>query len=115
MNPILSFFIRSFVAVPITVLTWLISYFPIYQTFWAATGIGLTAGVLTHFILAIVMNTRFLKKHQISRKEYRYIRKNQSEAKQKINRLNKNLFNIRDIASVKQRIDLLRITKKYTR
>ncbi|MEH7130223.1 5-bromo-4-chloroindolyl phosphate hydrolysis family protein [Neobacillus drentensis] len=112
MNPILSFLLRSFVAVPVTVLTWLISYFPMDQTFWTATGIAVTAGILIHFILSIVMNTSFLKKHQISRKEYRYIRKNLNEAKQKINRLNKNLFTIRDISSVKQRLDLLRITKK---
>jgi|APAga8741243855_1050100.scaffolds.fasta_scaffold22666_2 5-bromo-4-chloroindolyl phosphate hydrolysis protein len=112
MNPILSFLIRSFVAVPITVLTWLISYVPLDQAFWPSTGIALTTGILIHFILGIVLNTRFLKKHQISRKEYRYIRKNLMEAKQKINRLNKNLFTIRDISSVKQRIDLLRITKK---
>jgi 5-bromo-4-chloroindolyl phosphate hydrolysis protein len=112
MNPFFSFLIRSFVAVPITVLTWLVTYFPLYQSFWPSTGIAISAGILTHFILAIVMNTRFLNKHQISRKEYRYIRKNLNEARQKINRLNKNLFSIRDISSVKQRIDLLRITKK---
>jgi 5-bromo-4-chloroindolyl phosphate hydrolysis protein len=112
MNPFFSFLIRSFVAVPITVLTWLVTYFPLDQPFWSSTGIAISTGILTHFILAIIMNTRFLNKHQISRKEYRYIRKNLNEARQKINRLNKNLFSIRDISSVKQRIDLLRITKK---
>jgi 5-bromo-4-chloroindolyl phosphate hydrolysis protein len=112
MNPILSFLLRSFVAVPITVSTWLICFFPLGQNFWPATGIAIAGGILTDFILSSVMNTRFLKKHQISRKEYRYIRKNLNEAKQKINRLNINLFTIRDISSVKQRIDLLRITKK---
>jgi 5-bromo-4-chloroindolyl phosphate hydrolysis protein len=112
MNPILSFLLRSFVAVPITVSTWLICFFPLGQTFWPATGIAITGGILANFITSGVLNTRFLKKHQISRKEFRYIRKNLNEAKQKINRLNKNLFSIRDISSVKQRIDLLRITKK---
>jgi 5-bromo-4-chloroindolyl phosphate hydrolysis protein len=112
MNPILSFLIRSSVAVPITVLTWLVCFFPLGQTFWPATGIAITGGVLTHLIMSMVMNTRFLNKHQISRKEYRYIKKNLMEAKQKINRLNKHLFTIRDISTVKQRIDLLRITKK---
>lgn len=112
MNPILSFLLRSFVAVPLTVVTWLVCFFPLGQAFWPSTGIAITGGILTHFILSIVMNRSFLKKHQISRKEYRYIRKNLMEAKQKINRLNKNLFTIRDISSVKQRIDLLRITKK---
>ncbi|MBT2734498.1 5-bromo-4-chloroindolyl phosphate hydrolysis family protein [Bacillus sp. ISL-7] len=112
MNPILSFLLRSFVAVPLTVVTWLVCFFPLSQAFWPSTGIAITGGILTHLILSIVMNRSFLKKHQISRKEYRYIRKNLMEAKQKINRLNKNLFTIRDISSVKQRIDLLRITKK---
>ncbi|MEH7479829.1 5-bromo-4-chloroindolyl phosphate hydrolysis family protein [Neobacillus drentensis] len=112
MNPILSFLLRSFVAVPLTVVTWLVCFFPLGQAFWPSTGIAITGGILTHLILSIVMNRSFLKKHQISRKEYRYIRKNLMEAKQKINRLNKNLFTIRDISSVKQRLDLLRITKK---
>lgn len=112
MNPILSFIIRSFVAVPITVLTWLICYIPLDFTFWGAALIALFGGFLTHVVLAIAMNTSYLRKHQLTRKEYRYIKKNLAEAKQKINRLNKSIFKIRDIASVKQRIDINRIIKK---
>jgi 5-bromo-4-chloroindolyl phosphate hydrolysis protein len=58
------------------------------------------------------MRTSFLNKHQLTRKEYRYIKKNLGEAKRKMNRLNKSLFQIRDVSSLKQRIDILRITKK---
>lgn len=58
------------------------------------------------------MTSQFLKKHQLTRKEYRYIKKNLDEAKQKINKLNKSLFSIRDLPTIKQRIDVLRITKK---
>jgi len=112
MNPILSLIARSFVAVPVTVLTWLLCFFPLGQGFWASTFFAILGGILTHVVLAFFQNIRFLKKHQLSRKEYRYIQKNLSEAKRKINRLNKNLFSIRDLSSVKQRIDILRITKK---
>lgn len=115
MNPILSFLLRSFVAVPITVSIWLLCFFPFGQTFWPSTAFAIIGGTLTHLILSLFMNTRFLNKHQLTRKEYRYIKKNLVEAKQKINRLNKNLFTIRDISSVKQRIDILRITKKIQR
>ncbi|WML41284.1 5-bromo-4-chloroindolyl phosphate hydrolysis family protein [Neobacillus sp. OS1-2] len=112
MNPILSFLLRTFVAVPITVCTWLICFFPIGLTFWSSTAFAILGGVLTHLILSLFMNISYLKKHQLSRKEYRYIRKNLAEAKQKIRRLNKSIFKIRDISSVKQRIDIHRITKK---
>jgi 5-bromo-4-chloroindolyl phosphate hydrolysis protein len=112
MNPILSLIVRSFAAVPLTILTWLFCYFPFNQGFWASTFFAVLGGALTHVVLAFFQKNRFLKKHQLSRKEYRYIQKNLVEAKRKINRLNKSLFSIRDLASVKQRIDILRITKK---
>ncbi|MCL6574244.1 MAG: 5-bromo-4-chloroindolyl phosphate hydrolysis family protein [Bacillus sp. (in: Bacteria)] len=112
MNPFLSFLLRTFVAVPISMLTWLLCFFPFGLTFWPATAFAIAGGALTNGILSMLMNKHFLNKHQISRKEYRYIKKNLVEAKQKINRLNKNLFTIRDLSSVKQRIDILRITKK---
>ncbi|MFJ5714025.1 5-bromo-4-chloroindolyl phosphate hydrolysis family protein [Neobacillus sp. NPDC093127] len=112
MNPFLSFIVRSFVAVPVTVITWLVCLFPVGLTLGPSTGYAILAGVLTHVVLSLFMNSRFLTKHQLSRKEYRYIRKNLAEAKQKISRMNKSIFKIRDISSVKQRIDIHRITKK---
>jgi len=113
MNPFLALLVRSFVAVPITVITWLICFFNVYyHEFWASTGVAITAGIITHFILALLMKTQFLHKHKLTRKEFRYIKKNLVEAKQKMKRLNKSVFQIRDVSSVKQRIDILRITKK---
>jgi 5-bromo-4-chloroindolyl phosphate hydrolysis protein len=112
MNPIIAFLIRSFVAVPVTVITWLICFFPLNFTFLPSACIAILGGVLTHVILSLFQNTSYLKKHQLTRKEYRYIKKNLKEAQQKIRRLNKSIFKIRDIYSVKQRIDINRITKK---
>jgi 5-bromo-4-chloroindolyl phosphate hydrolysis protein len=113
MNPFLALLVRSFVAVPITVITWLVCFFNVYNhEFWASTGVAISAGIITHSVLALFMKTQYLHKHQLTRKEYRYIKKNLVEAKQKMKRLNKSLFQIRDVSSVKQRIDIIRITNK---
>lgn len=112
MNPIVSFIIRSFVAVPVTILTGLIAVVFFHQHLLPSLGYAIAGGIATHFILAFIMSSYFLKKHQLSRKEYRYIQKNLAEASKRIRRLNKSLFTIRDLSSVKSRIDILRITKK---
>lgn len=112
MNPILSLILRSFVAVPVTIIAGFVSFFFMNINFLPSIGIAIVAGVLTHLILGPIMTSTFLKKHRLSWREYRYIRKNLADAQKKIRRLNKSLFSIRDLSSVKQRIDILRITKK---
>jgi 5-bromo-4-chloroindolyl phosphate hydrolysis protein len=112
MNRFLSFVVQTFVTVPSAVTVWFVSYFAFDQTFLLASALSLAGGTVVSMITSGVMTSRFLKKHQLSRKEYRYIKKNLDEAKHKINRLNKALFSIRDISTLKQRLDVLRITKK---
>lgn len=112
MNPIFSFIIRTLAAVPVMMFTGLIALVFFHQHFLASVGYAIAGGVAAHLILALIMNVYFLKKHQLSLKEYRYIRKNLKEANKKIRRLNKSLFTIRDLSSFKQRIDILRIIKK---
>lgn len=112
MNRFLSFVVQTLVTVPSTVTVWFVSYFAFDQTFLLASAFSLAGGAVASMITSGIMTTRFLKKHQLSRKEYRYIKKNLDDAKHKINRLNKALFSIRDISTIKQRLDVLRITKK---
>ncbi|MEH7179406.1 5-bromo-4-chloroindolyl phosphate hydrolysis family protein [Neobacillus vireti] len=112
MNRFLSFLVQSVVTVPTAAIAWFTSYFAFNQTFLLSSAIALGGGVIVYNITSAVMTSRFLKKHQLTRKEYRYIKKNLDEAKQKINRLNKSLFTIRDLSTVKQRLDVLRITRK---
>lgn len=112
MNRFLSFVVQTFVTVPSAVTVWFVSYFAFDQTFLLASAFSLAGGAIASMITSGVMTTRFLKKHQLTRKEYRYIKKNLDEAKHKINRLNKALFSIRDISTLKKRLDVLRITKK---
>jgi 5-bromo-4-chloroindolyl phosphate hydrolysis protein len=112
MNRFISFLVQSFVTVPSVATIWLVSYIGFDLAFWLTTGIAIAGGAAVSMITSAVMTNRFLRKHQLTRKEYRYIKKNLDEAKQKINRLNKALFSIRDIPTLKQRIDVLRITRK---
>ncbi|OLS33945.1 5-bromo-4-chloroindolyl phosphate hydrolysis family protein [Bacillus sp. MRMR6] len=112
MNRFLSFLVQSFVTVPSVVTIWLVSIIGFDLAFWLSTGFAIAGGAAVSMITSAIMTNRFLKKHQLTRKEYRYIKKNLDEAKQKITRLNKALFSIRDIPTLKQRIDVLRITRK---
>ncbi|MDR7078882.1 5-bromo-4-chloroindolyl phosphate hydrolysis protein [Neobacillus niacini] len=112
MNRFLSFLVQSVVTVPSATIIWFSSYFAFDQTFLISSAISLGGGVIVYNLTSAVMTSRFLKKHQLTRKEYRYIKKNLDEAKQKISRLNKSLFTIRDLPTLKQRMDILRITRK---
>ncbi|WP_420489505.1 5-bromo-4-chloroindolyl phosphate hydrolysis family protein [Neobacillus niacini] len=112
MNRFLSFLVQSLVTVPSATVVWFVSYFGFDLTFWLSSAIALGGGIIVYNSTSAIMTSRFLKKHQLTRKEYRYIKKNLDEAKQKINRLNKSLFTIRDLPTMKQRLDVLRITRK---
>lgn len=112
MNRFLSFLIQSVVTVPSAVTVWFLSYFAFDLTFLVSSAISLAGGGIVYKITSAVITSRFLKKHQLTRKEYRYIKKNLDEAKPKINKLNRSLFSIRDLPTIKQRLDVLRITRK---
>jgi 5-bromo-4-chloroindolyl phosphate hydrolysis protein len=112
MNLFKSFLIGTFAAFPSAILVWLLCFFAFDQTFLLSSAYSLLGGAVVYSLLSMIVTTRFLKKNQLTRREYRYIKKNLEEAKQKIKRLNKSLFQIREIPSFKQRIEILRITRR---
>jgi 5-bromo-4-chloroindolyl phosphate hydrolysis protein len=111
MNPFVSFIIRTSVAMPTTGFLWLLSYAGFDQTLPISSLIAISGGGIVYWTLGAYLDARFLKKHGLTRKEYKYINKNLADAKRKISRLQKALFTVRHIRSLKQRIELLRITK----
>lgn len=112
MNLFISFLIGTFVALPIAIVVWLISFFAFDQTMMLSSAYSLGGGLSIYWLLSMMVKASFLKKNQLTRKEYRYIKKNLNEAKLKIKRLNKSLFQIREIPSFKQRIDIIRLTRR---
>jgi 5-bromo-4-chloroindolyl phosphate hydrolysis protein len=112
MNPFLAFFVRMMIAIPAASMTWLVSFFAFDQSFLPSTALSLGGGFLTYWLSSAYSKYRFLKRHQLSIKEYRYISHNLKEAKQKIFRLHKGLLSIRHIPSFTQRVELSRLTRK---
>jgi 5-bromo-4-chloroindolyl phosphate hydrolysis protein len=112
MNPFLSFFIRTSVAIPTTLIIWLISYFGFDQTFLLSSIFSVCGGILISYIVKGNLHHRYLKKQQLTRKEYKYIKENLAVAKKRLSRLNKALLSYRYLKSIKQRKDILLITRK---
>lgn len=112
MNSFLSFLIRMAVSVPSVVVIWLVSFFAINNPFGLSTVLSLAGGAAAYWLTGFYTKSRFLKKNQLTRKEYHYIKKNLEDAKQKISRIHKTLFSIRHIPSLKERVELLRIVRR---
>ncbi|WNS76105.1 5-bromo-4-chloroindolyl phosphate hydrolysis family protein [Bacillus sp. DTU_2020_1000418_1_SI_GHA_SEK_038] len=115
MNQFLAFLLRMLIALPTSSSVWLLSYFAFNQTFWLSGAIGFGTGALAYLITGMIQKQRFLKRHHLTRKEYKFIKKNIDDAKRKISRLHKALFSIRHIPSLKQRMELMRTTRKIYR
>lgn len=115
MNSFLSWLIRAAVSIPSAIMIWFVGFLTLNHTFWISSGLALAGGILVFWLASFYTGSQFLKKNGLTRKEYRYIKKNLEEAKQKISRLHKTLFSIRHLPSLKERVELLRVIRKlYT-
>lgn len=115
MNTFLKFFFQISAAAPFMAFIWLLCFAGFDQTFLMSSLYGIIGGGLMYFGLGYYLERRFLAKHRLSIKEYKYIKRNLKEANVKIKRIQKSLFSIRHIRSLKQRIELLRLVKNIQR
>jgi 5-bromo-4-chloroindolyl phosphate hydrolysis protein len=112
MKSFLQFLFRSFAAATTTVFVWMISFLAIGNPFLNSLLIGLGAGAVVYLLLKWYLGSNFLKENGITRREYRYIKKNLKEAKEKISRLQKAMFRIRNIPDIKQNYEVIRLVNK---
>lgn len=112
MNRFLADVVPMLVAGPIALLVGLISLFALDQSFMLSVVFSLVGGGLTYWLGSLYFTSRFLKKHQLTRKEYQYIKKNIDEAKPKIWRVQKALISVRHLSSFKQRKDMIKMIRK---
>jgi 5-bromo-4-chloroindolyl phosphate hydrolysis protein len=112
MYKVLTVIVRLFLALPVMVATWLVSFFILDNSYWFSSAIALGGAVLTYLVGSAFLHFRFLKKHQLSMKEYRYIRKNLDEASKKIRRMQKALLSIRQMRFLKEIFELVRIVRR---
>jgi 5-bromo-4-chloroindolyl phosphate hydrolysis protein len=112
MNRFLALLIQLFIAIPTVLVVWLVCFFAFNLAFLVSIVSSIISGAILYGLTSLYLNHRFVKKHGLTRKEYRYIRNNLDEAKKKMSRINKTLLTIRHISSLKQRIELMRLLKK---
>ncbi|USK60489.1 5-bromo-4-chloroindolyl phosphate hydrolysis family protein [Peribacillus asahii] len=112
MNRFLAVFIQLLIALPGAFLVWLASFFAFDLTSMLSTVAAMAGGAILYGATSFFLQQRFVRKHGLTRKEYQYIRRNLTEAKEKISRINKTLLTIRHISSLKQRIELMRLLKR---
>ncbi|MFT0803878.1 5-bromo-4-chloroindolyl phosphate hydrolysis family protein [Bacillus swezeyi] len=112
MKSILHFLIRAAAASSVSVLLWFTSFFALNQTFLLSSFYAAGAGIVIYLGGKCYGTYMILKDNQLTRREYAYIKQNLQEAKLKIARLRKALFAVKNIQTIKQNIEILRIVRK---
>ena len=112
MKPILHFMIRATAASALSVLLWFTSFFAFNQTFLLSSAYATGAWIAVYLGGKWYGTYLFLKENQLTRREYAYIKQNLREAKLKIARLRKALFAVKNIQTIKQNLEILRIVRK---
>lgn len=87
-------------------------FFGFNQTLFLSFVYGVSSAALVY--TAGLWNSRrlFLKRHELTGREYAYIKKNLEEARQKIIRLRKALFQAKNIQMFKQNAEMLRLVRR---
>lgn len=106
------FMFRTAVALLTWVLTWVACWLGFGVPFLTSMWAGLAAALLTFFGLQWMFNRKVLQDSGLSRREYKYIQEHLKEAKIKINRLQKVMFSVGNVMTIKQNYDVLRVAKK---
>lgn len=115
MNKFLLRFIQTGAAIPFSAFMWLLVYAGFDQTFWMSSLYAVIGGGAMFIGVGYYLEKRVLEKNRLTKKEYKYIQRNLKEANVKIKRVQKSLFSMRHIRSLKQRMELLRMVRNIQR
>lgn len=73
---------------------------------------SLLGGGITYVAVKELQNFQIIRKNGLSRREYRFIRKNLKEAKHKISRLRRALYRVRSLSQAKQNLEIYQTVRK---
>ncbi|WP_042349206.1 5-bromo-4-chloroindolyl phosphate hydrolysis family protein [Bacillus massiliigorillae] len=90
----------------------LISWLVINTSFSIAILSGIVAFFVTFFGLKWMVSSRQLKNSGLSRREYKYIQEHLREGKVKITRLQRVMFSVGSVMTIKQNYDVIKVAKK---
>ncbi|MEK3806253.1 5-bromo-4-chloroindolyl phosphate hydrolysis family protein [Bacillus sp. FSL H8-0547] len=112
MNPFVAFSVRMMAALPAAGTAGTVSLIGFDQPLIAAAAYSVAGGASAYSIASVTMKSRFLKKNALTRKDYKYIKKQLEEASPKMARLQKTLLTIRHLPSLKERAELVRVARR---
>ncbi|GGI42150.1 5-bromo-4-chloroindolyl phosphate hydrolysis family protein [Mammaliicoccus stepanovicii] len=97
----LSYILGSLLAIPVSFIVFLFSIFQLDLNFMLDIGIFFGSYVLSFIPIQWYSSSRFLKEMGLTRREYRFIRKQLNEAGPKLKRLYKNYMRVRSYSEFK--------------
>jgi 5-bromo-4-chloroindolyl phosphate hydrolysis protein len=109
---ILDLLIRILITIPSMIFIWALVYFLFHHLFWLSSAVSIFAGFVIYQWLKWMMTGKFLKQQGLSRKEYRFIRKNLKEAKLKMKRLQKAFLSVRQVDTFRLFYDMYKLVRK---
>ncbi|NQD67011.1 protein xpaC [Bacillus haikouensis] len=112
MNTFLHFIIRSVLAVSIGMTSFVVYLLSFDIGFPYTLLAGTVTGLLSFLMVKGIQRSWWLNKKGISKKDYRYISKNLKEAKEKINRLQKQQLKVRSLGAFKQILEINRLSRR---
>ncbi len=112
MKSFFQFVIRSFAGGFISVLVWSISFLAFEAPIVPSILYGVAGGLAVFFALKWIHARHFLRENGLTRREYKYIKKNLKEAKLKISRLHKAFIRGRSLSNMKQNYEITRVVNR---
>jgi 5-bromo-4-chloroindolyl phosphate hydrolysis protein len=89
----------------------MISFFAFEQVFLVSSGIALAGGAGTYYGMKYISTHRYAKDNGLTRQEYKFIDNNLKEAREKIRRLQRALFNVSQLGNARENRELLATVK----
>lgn len=106
------FIIRTAAAFTATGIIWLLSFFAFGQVFLFAAFYALVGGVGTYYSLKYFTTYRYAKENGLTRQEYKFISKNLKESKDKIQRLQRALFQVRQFGNMRENREIIATVRR---
>ena len=94
------------------VLAWLVCWLAFGVPFGLSFFSGAAAGAITFFGMGWAFANKTLKNSGLNRSEYKYITQQLKDGKEKIARLQKVMFSVGNVLTIKQNYDVLKVAKR---
>ncbi len=115
MNEVKQFLVRHSIAAPVSFVTWLYLLLSTSLGFTVVTAISIVLYVGGNFVMKQIQVSSNYKQLGMSRSEYKHVKKQLYEAKQKLHRLNSLYGQVRSIQAFRQLYEMINFSKRIVK